>query len=79
MPRYFFTVQRFIAEINDQKGTLLKNDAEAVASQKASYKRSKQKRSKPKDDLGTILGLANTVTRDGYGAVLTIPFFPGSA
>jgi hypothetical protein len=73
MPRYFFTVQRFIAEINDQKGALLQNDAEAVASQKA------EQQSKPKDDLGTILGLANTVTREGYGAVLTIPFFPGSA
>jgi hypothetical protein len=31
MPRYFFIVQTFNAEINDQKGTLLKNDAEAVA------------------------------------------------
>ena len=49
---YFFTLQ-FVAEINDQKGTLLKNAAEGVASQKASYKRSKQKRSKPKDDPST--------------------------
>ena len=36
MPRYFFIFQMFKAEINDQKSTRLKNDAEAVASQKAS-------------------------------------------
>jgi hypothetical protein len=71
--------KRSTAEINDQKGTLLKNDADAVALAEGIIQKIKREKIKTKDDLGTILGLAITVTREGYGAILTIPFFPGSA
>ena len=79
MPRYFFIVQTLDGKINDQKGTLLKNDAEAVALAEGIIKKIKREKIKTKDDLGKILGSAIVVMRKGYGAVLTIPFFPGSA
>jgi hypothetical protein len=79
MPRYFFMVQTLNAEINVRKGTLLENDAEAVALAEDIIHKIKREKIKTKDDLGTILGSAITVTREGYGAVMTIPFFPGGA
>jgi hypothetical protein len=57
----------------------LKNDAEAVALAEGIIQKIKREKIKTKEDLGTILGSAITVTREGYGAVLTIPFFSGSA
>jgi len=51
MQRYFFIFQMFKAEINDQKSTQLKNDAEAVALAEGII----QEKIKTKDDLGTIL------------------------
>jgi hypothetical protein len=62
-----------------QKGTLLINDAQAVALAEGIIRKIKREKIKTKDDLGTILGSAIIVMRKGYGAVLTIPFFPGSA
>jgi hypothetical protein len=48
MPRYFFIVQTLDEKINDQKGALLKSDAEAVALAEDIIKKSKERRSKQK-------------------------------
>jgi hypothetical protein len=52
MPRYFFIVQTLDGKTNDQKGTLLKNDAEAVALAEGIIKKIKREKIKTKDDLG---------------------------
>jgi hypothetical protein len=57
----------------------LKNDAEAVALAEGIIKKNQREKIKTKDDFGNILGSAIIVMRKGYGTVLTIPFFPGSA
>jgi hypothetical protein len=53
---------------------MIKIEKSAVGLAEGIIQKIKREKIKTKDDLGTILGLAITVTREGYGAVVT-PLF----
>ena len=71
--RYFFIVQLSDMEVDDPRGTILPNDADAVAHAERLIRTIKE------DEGIAEPSMLMIVRREAYGTVATMPFFPGRA